>query len=548
MYKTETGTTLEISYTGCVNKSDSSRGMKGLSTGYGPFLTPSGSYDDGYSYSQYSPRSGSVTPVVDDEISHRYSDATFYVYYCTPIFASYTNPVTRLRVEQLERQLASLTGMVQQAMRTGKPLTAMPDFLGMPLTSNSGGGGGGGPFLGSSGSSSPRTGVEQLFGSELKPPKLGRDKSVSFEKSVSFSDEPDLGSPKHQHSPLHAADKPAKPAIKFSTLPRSMYSQAVGLRVSLETYNHLRALHKKAKALRIDFQSLQRLAQGHAMSMREVFRDGSSRIRLAILSNGDKLLLSGASSVANSERLRVSRDTELFKQEMHRLESDLGELETNVEELRSNVINRRSRVNMSDVESMAVILSKASKMVADLKSRFPMLSDNIKTSVTMDMEKAVQDEKFLKEEPDRLDGYMRRCKKLTGTLVTLKRQVLASVQEQRLPGTNPGGPLTPASAPPTTIMHQQAAATPGSFMGTESSDVSAKSLRNKWKRSALFRDTVSAKDFSLILEIKIAPILPPAFPSTAATRDKNVAAFEENGRMTLDDLAEATLGIFAMSH
>jgi hypothetical protein len=29
--------------------------------------------------------------------------------------------------------------------------------------------------------------------------------------------------------------------------------------------------------------------------------------------------------------------------------------------------------------------------------------------------------RFLKEEPDRLEGALRRCKKLTGTLVTLKR-------------------------------------------------------------------------------------------------------------------------------
>jgi len=82
------------------------------------------------------------------------------------------------------------------------------------------------------------------------------------------------------------------------------------------------------------------------------------------------------------------------------------------------------------------------------------------------MEKVVREEKFLKEEPDRLESALRRCKKLTGTLVTLKRFVapysvaihqspaprfrnseiiyffvclrsLASVQEQRLPPNEP---------------------------------------------------------------------------------------------------------------
>lgn len=31
--------------------------------------------------------------------------------------------------------------------------------------------------------------------------------------------------------------------------------------------------------------------------------------------------------------------------------------------------------------------------------------------------------RFLKEEPERLESALRRCKKLTGTLVTLKRYV-----------------------------------------------------------------------------------------------------------------------------
>ncbi|CAH2238197.1 jg9136, partial [Pararge aegeria aegeria] len=41
---------------------------------------------------------------------------------------------------------------------------------------------------------------------------------------------------------------------------------------------------------------------------------------------------------------------------------------------------------------------------------------------------------MLEDEPERLELALRRCKKLTGTLVTLKR--LACVQEQRLPITD----------------------------------------------------------------------------------------------------------------
>ncbi|KAK0071784.1 hypothetical protein PV325_012369 [Microctonus aethiopoides] len=73
----------------------------------------------------------------------------------------------------------------------------------------------------------------------------------------------------------------------------------------------------------------------------------------------------------------------------------------------------------------------------------------MKGLLSSEMEKVVREEKFLKEEPDRLESALRRCKKLTGTLVTLKR--LASVQEQRLPNAasldlEETPPITPTSA------------------------------------------------------------------------------------------------------
>lgn len=106
--------------------------------------------------------------------------------------------------------------------------------------------------------------------------------------------------------------------------------------------------------------------------------------------------------------------------------------------------------------------------------KFPNLQNGLRNVLSAEREKVVREEKFIKEEPDRLESALRRCKKLTGTLVTLKRQDtrslsvflrsikrtsiantwiivfalcrLASVQEQRLPCAEPtsgdesGGP------------------------------------------------------------------------------------------------------------
>lgn len=55
--------------------------------------------------------------------------------------------------------------------------------------------------------------------------------------------------------------------------------------------------------------------------------------------------------------------------------------------------------------------------------KFPALSNGLRCILSSEMEKVVREEKFLKEEPDRLESALRRCKKLTGTLVTLKRYI-----------------------------------------------------------------------------------------------------------------------------
>ncbi|CAH1726565.1 unnamed protein product [Aphis gossypii] len=325
----------------------------------------------------------------------------------------------------MERQIANLTGLVQKAL-THAPVVAPP---------------------------------------------FRNDKSVSFEKSVSFSDEPpDMNSPK-QHSPQSSADtKPAKPAIKSSTLPRTasqekdrfkphpppkpsaipgqyderhLYSD---LQLTPEMYNQLRVLQKKAKDLRQEARNLRRMSQAQAHSIRETIKDTFIKIRTLIASGADQAW----SESGSKERADVDREEDIYRQEIIRLETDLTELESTVEELRGNVINKKSRVNMSDVENMALVLSKSSKTVAELKLRFPSLQESIRAVLTKEMDRAVTEEKFLKEEPDRLESALKRCKKLTGTLVTLKR--LASVQEQRLPDarlspTNEDTPpITPTSS------------------------------------------------------------------------------------------------------
>uniref|UniRef100_A0A1B6E1T9 Actin interacting protein 3-like C-terminal domain-containing protein n=2 Tax=Clastoptera arizonana TaxID=38151 RepID=A0A1B6E1T9_9HEMI len=399
----------------------------------GPGTAP---YDDPY-YSQYGSRTGSITPVIDEEASDTELIDESYSLYGVKLpvprgqFPAPAYDATRLRVENMERQLANLTGLVQKAL-TQAPTPTPREFLQVPPGSTTNYRNASDDYDKHSSSSSASLPDESYLRTDVKPPKLGKDKSVSFEKSVSFSDEPpDMNSPK-QHSPQHGErdrHKPTPPPKPASLTPTQYDGRHVyrDLQLTPEMYNQLRGLQKRAKDLRQEVRNLRRMSQAQAHTVRETIRDNFIKIRAMIMTGGEGLW----SENGDSERIRLNHEEELYKQEMIRLETDLTELESTVEELRGNVINRKTRVNMSDVENMALILSKSSKTVADLKLRFPSLQEAMRSCLSQEMEKVVCEEKFLKEEPERLESALRRCKKLTGTLVTLKR--LASVQEQRLP-------------------------------------------------------------------------------------------------------------------
>lgn len=50
-------------------------------------------------------------------------------------------------------------------------------------------------------------------------------------------------------------------------------------------------------------------------------------------------------------------------------------------------IPRETRVNMADIERIAMVLSKSSKTVADWKLKFPILQDTMKVKLASEMEK-----------------------------------------------------------------------------------------------------------------------------------------------------------------
>ncbi|XP_022658356.1 coiled-coil domain-containing protein AGAP005037-like isoform X12 [Varroa destructor] len=336
-----------------------------------------------------------------------------------PPSAPLVDEEARLRVEYMERQLASLTGLVHKALAPTSPNPALQAPNGVLQASHAG--------------ANPASRPQHLI------PTRDTDKDV-------------------------------------------------GVPLAPETCAQLRQLRRHTKELRAEVRNLRRMAQAQAAATKEAVKDTCAKINEAIVrvkisqekedrekeKEKEELLQgSGDAGAAARERIRISRQEGSYNADAQTLEKDLAELETQVEELRSNVINRRCRVNMSNVESMALVLSKASRTVADLKNRFPALQETMKAVISGEMETVVREEKFLKEEPERLENALRRCKKLTGTLVTLKR--LASVQEQRhtsLPeksvsadGPGPHSHNSHSDGEPTQASQSRSSAGPGGLSG-----------------------------------------------------------------------------------
>ncbi|CAF1021943.1 unnamed protein product [Didymodactylos carnosus] len=177
----------------------------------------------------------------------------------------------------------------------------------------------------------------------------------------------------------------------------------------------------KTHALKTDLNLLKRLQQTTQDSMRNQLQITSKKIE-------DHLL---TYQIENKvERKTIETELDNYTISSTKIDHELEDLEATVEELRNDVMsNKNCHVTMNDVESFALALSTISRSLVDLKASFPALREKICCLGSQSTLK--DDEKFLREEPERLDFTIKRCKRLTTMLYNLKR--LAVTQEQRNP-------------------------------------------------------------------------------------------------------------------
>lgn len=176
----------------------------------------------------------------------------------------------------------------------------------------------------------------------------------------------------------------------MTLFPFHRNSQENVFALSQEMCNQLKELRWKARDLKSEVSSLKKLARHHSVVAQDSLRDTCEKIKATIsfLHTNDPV-----EKRLRMDRLRLMRDEDSYRGDVSHLNKDLTDLETRVEELRSNVINRRCRVNMVEVEDMAQVLSHATRVVSDLKLRYPQLEDTLRSVMQQEMQVVVREEK-----------------------------------------------------------------------------------------------------------------------------------------------------------
>lgn len=177
------------------------------------------------------------------------------------------------------------------------------------------------------------------------------------------------------------------------------------------------------KMLRTDLNKLKLLQTFQAQQFDEMMRQAKERLVQQVSRISQAETSSGMSVIQ-----KIHVDEVAYVKSKNNINRQISELESEVEMVRLDVVQKRCIGNPAEVEGLNSQLSIISRQVSDLKSEFAGLHDKMKSNMASELEIIVQGDKFLKEEPSKLESLVSRCKHITGTLFTLQK--LVSAQQQ----------------------------------------------------------------------------------------------------------------------
>uniref|UniRef100_A0A096M8P1 SRC kinase signaling inhibitor 1a n=1 Tax=Poecilia formosa TaxID=48698 RepID=A0A096M8P1_POEFO len=266
------------------------------------------------------------------------------------------------RMEAMEKQIASLTGLVQSV------LTRAPD-------------------------------------------------SDSTEKTETNSDGSATGSSQCGKT---AANTPSAP-LALMPPPPSNTTPVNGVG-RLQMKLHLHGLQQNATDLRKQLGQLRKIQMDNQDSVRTLLKrtEAELNVRVADALRKQEDPLQRQRLLVEEERLKYLNEEELIIQQLH-------DLEKSVEEIQKESSVNHKLVTVQELEEKATVLRKLGETLTELKNQFPSLQSKMRVVLRVEVEAV----KFLKEEPHRLDALLKRCKTITDTLATMRKQANEGVWKKQ---------------------------------------------------------------------------------------------------------------------
>ncbi|XP_047427174.1 SRC kinase signaling inhibitor 1 isoform X4 [Mugil cephalus] len=300
------------------------------------------------------------------------------------------------RMEAMEKQIASLTGLVQSV------LTRAPD-------------------------SDSTCGLLRLCMMAGCPPDQGTEFSrplpfSSSEKTETNSDGSATGTGRRKQK----ANTPSAPLALMPPPPsNAIHVNSVG---RLQMQLHLHGLQQNATDLRKQLTQLRKTQIENQDSVRTLLKrtEAELNVRVADALRKQEDPLQRQRLLVEEERLKYLNEEELIIQQLH-------DLEKSVEEIQKESSVNHKLVTVQELEEKATVLRKLGETLTELKNQFPGLQSKMRVVLRVEVEAV----KFLKEEPHRLDALLKRCKTITDTLATMRKQANEGVWKKQEDFSNP---------------------------------------------------------------------------------------------------------------
>lgn len=179
------------------------------------------------------------------------------------------------------------------------------------------------------------------------------------------------------------------------------------------------------RILRAEMADLKRGAQQLALNSDGMIQKALEKVR-GTLEHRKGMMASDTSLISS---FFVSSTAQ--QQRLVNVQSALRTFEASLENTRSAVLNSTRRLKLKDVDALTARLGEIGRETVKLKVEIPILQRQLNVEMRTTMERMANEERILREKMPLVDACLRRCKVLANMMVTMKKLAIIQDVEQQ---------------------------------------------------------------------------------------------------------------------